>query len=521
MTTKEFKKNTISLWSLGHLMKMAGKDVKHKINEIHELVEEFKKNNDISSDKIKRLTELINSVLEDLENIKKYDRREEYKTIKNLHEFIMLFVGNYLFGLLTSDSKDFTKEQIENLINEVKKTITTERKNSKRILHNRKPKTISFLDKIEQFVASDKHLAKDSVTESRLIDHLKDKDTDLLSQLTHSIHYLDAKNGRISHEEFHKIKEMILALIEGFRQEIHIEFDIDNDAELFEFRIESMLKELSKIKNEELHTALEKLNKTYFELIKRDAKEFRKMKNSSFNLIKNMMENFKHFLSKLNKFMLRFAFLVFLHQALATGTLSAQIKNQNSGLDKISFEITQEDVSSNKLFNELEKEITTQEIAKKDSLKKDINDFKIAELILKKSKSKGIKLVYEITKSGNYVHTTFGLSDIATDLAESMIKHNLEDDSEIEAFLICYFFEHILNKKAFNSAVNLVGMKQSEPFRIIGGPISEKVYEIILVYEGKKYLVRIKHADSSALYVYSKLSNKFKRLTNKPFANYF
>ena len=355
----DFKRNTLSLYSLGQLIKFSGRDVKSDIGNLTSLISKVKK--DPSENNINELKNFFEEFLKHVENIKKFDRKLEHQNIEKIENFIALVLNYKLFNFLLKDDIHDVRTKFFEIIDFVIKSLKDETRSERHLLHEKKP-VGSFWNNL---MNSDKKLARQEIKAGRLVDHLTSQEDNLYHQIVSSLHYIKDKKGKISHDEFHIISNLILDFVNVLKQEFILEFDVEQDAELEEFRFEKDLDDLKKLNNKELNSVLDKLKKNYFDLIKIDIKESKRMKRfESPNLkkdSKSIKKSIKNRLKSINP-KKRVVALVTLMMSLIPQSLpamDAKLENSYRNINQSIIEIKKLNLYDNPTFFRFADELDT------------------------------------------------------------------------------------------------------------------------------------------------------------------
>ena len=359
MRRNDFKRNNLSLYSLGQLIKFSGRNVKSDVSNINSLISKVKK--DPSQDNISELKNFFDEFLKHIEQIKKFDRKLEHQNVEKIENLIVLVLNYKLFNFLLKDEVHDVRSKFFEIIDFVIKSLKDETRSERHLLHEKRP-VGSFWDNL---MNSDKKLVRQEVKAGRLVDHLVAQEDNLYHQIVSSLNYIKDKKGKISHDEFHIISNLILDFVNVLKQEVALEFDVENESELEEYRIEKDLSELKKLNNKELNLTLDKLEKDYFSLIKNDVKETKRMKRFESSNLKKNLKMIKGSVKNVLKSIIpkkRVVALATLIMSLVPQALPAMDAKLNEGFNRVNqniVEIKKLNSYDNPAFHKLSNELST------------------------------------------------------------------------------------------------------------------------------------------------------------------
>ncbi len=293
--TKQYKKLVFSLRSLADLIKVSGKRIKVEFSVIHsdlERIMDLSTPDDRFEESLQEFEKNANLLLDQLEALKIYAEKMEYRTGNKLKHLIQLCAQVHLFKLVpqgdSAEEKYSANEiqiKLDQILKEVTKRLKEQVKIEKRLFKGKHLRGHFWTE----LVNSDKRLAKQEKHYGSLLESLGDDEIDAYEGVKRALQHIVNSDGQISHEDFNHAVQAILEYLKIVEEEFETLFDAEIDDELQESHLgdeldsladEPVSNEVERRKRSMRTAVLLKIMRRYYSLMGRDFKEAKKLRRT-------------------------------------------------------------------------------------------------------------------------------------------------------------------------------------------------------------------------------------------------
>jgi len=266
----QFKRHEVALHSLIGLLRVANKRARTDTVVLQRYLSEFKKENYTH---LKEFEKILNELLTDLEDVKKYARKQEHKDISDIYTLLVNAVKLHFITTQVEDLQEPTELLIEEISDELSEEIVRE----KRMARRKSPKGSTW----NRFLYGDKDRARERIKNVTHAGVLQDKKSDAYDIAFTLIHYIASHPGEdTTNQKKMLIKYMALA-INLVTEEFSYVHNIQVDSAIQEFTLITQMQALrEQVKNEDLLRILQDFDARFALLIDADKREAVVMKNT-------------------------------------------------------------------------------------------------------------------------------------------------------------------------------------------------------------------------------------------------
>jgi len=262
-------------------MRVAGKRVRLEHAQVEGLVVDFRRN-DYSH--LSSFQQHVEHMLSELEQVKIYATRSEFKNMRELQKFVEACFYYHLYDIMRETDKD-RPSSVEGKLHQIFHYITTKLRrkvrNEKRLRHHKRPAG-TFVESLW----GQGHAERKEIRNGRLIKHLDSGKHELAEKAYQSVEYL-AKVTRstrksISKEEFHAIAEILDQFLDSIYDELELDFEEETGAEELEAEASTELVDLreqaKRHGNDIAAKTFDVLNDKYMDFVNRDVQGAKRMR---------------------------------------------------------------------------------------------------------------------------------------------------------------------------------------------------------------------------------------------------
>jgi len=278
---KQYKKITFSLRSLGHLIRISGRETKSNFSE---MLKDIKEIGQGKYDNLDNFENTVKDLIDSLEKIKRFARRLEFKESNTLRDVVHIALVNHVFSLIDKGVSRDAKAKLEEIVKDLSSALKDEVKNERRLLKGMTPRGGLW----KSLLSSKKRISKQEIKEGRMLDHLANEEEGVYSQLVAAINYLAANKGKITAKESSQIGNLLVRFVSLVEEEFEVLFEVNLNAEVQESSIEKELDELEKIDNDKVKEVVKRLHDKYSKLITADLKEAKIMRREEKGIIADL-----------------------------------------------------------------------------------------------------------------------------------------------------------------------------------------------------------------------------------------
>jgi len=266
----QFERHEVALHSLIGLLRVANKKARTDTVVLHRYLVEFKKENYTH---ITEFGKIINELLTDLEDVKKYARKQEHKDISGIYTLLTSAIKIHF----TTVQPSSLQKETEKLLEEISDELSEEIKREKRIAHHRSPKGTVW----NRLIHGDKGRARERIENATHASILEDKESDAYDKSYALIHYISSNPDKDTiHQKQMLIKYMAL-IINLITEEFSYVHDIQVDAAVQEFTLITQMEALEEqVRNKDLLTILKDFDARFALLIDADRREAKNMRKT-------------------------------------------------------------------------------------------------------------------------------------------------------------------------------------------------------------------------------------------------